>query len=125
MGSVTAQWDPQRETARPTIGVEPFDTGFGGGFQVQVDAPDAIACELVEDGGDLFRASCGVAAAAGWLELRGRFKITSTELEAARDRLRRHMRDTEANVAEELAAQEWLTVIDGHCITSGARVRCR
>ena len=27
------------------------DTGYGGGFQVQADAPDAIARELVEDGG--------------------------------------------------------------------------
>ena len=55
MGSVTAQWDPQRDTARPTIGVEPFDTGYGSGFQVQADAPDAMACELVEDAGEFRR----------------------------------------------------------------------
>lgn len=39
MGSVTAQWDPQRETARPTIGVEPFDTGYGGGFRCRSMLP--------------------------------------------------------------------------------------
>lgn len=43
--------DTQRDTVRPTIGVEPFDAGYGGRFQVQVDAPDAMACELVEDSG--------------------------------------------------------------------------
>ncbi len=39
--------------------------------------------------------------------------IAGTELEAARERLQRRMRDTEAEIAEELAAQGWLTVIDG------------
>ena len=39
--------------------------------------------------------------------------ITGTELDAARDRLRRRMRDTEADIAEELATQDWLTVMDG------------
>ena len=28
------------------------DTGYGGGFQVQADAPDAMACELMEDDGE-------------------------------------------------------------------------
>ena len=40
---------------RTTIGVEPFDTGYGGGFQVQTDSPEAMACELVEDGGEFRR----------------------------------------------------------------------
>ena len=40
---------------RATVGVEPFDTGYGGGFQVQVDSPDAMACKLVEDGGEFRR----------------------------------------------------------------------
>ena len=67
MGSVTAQWEPQRDTPRPTIGVEPFDTGYGGGFEVQVDSPEAMACELVEDGGR-FVAICqpGRSARGGW-----------------------------------------------------------
>ena len=29
--------------------------GYGGGFQVQADSPEAMACELVEDGGEFRR----------------------------------------------------------------------
>ena len=45
------QWNTSPGPRGGTIGMEPFDTGYGGGFQVQIDAPDAIACKLVEDGG--------------------------------------------------------------------------
>lgn len=165
-----------------TIGVEPFDTGYGSGFQVQIDSPEAIACELVEDGG-AFRAhrppaaqrprrlafvdgtmrvearltrtddqgtvtglagSWGVGAVLADAGRPLRFdpvsvgraviftsgarvelpaqpggwrwdadSIAGTELEAAGERLRRKMRDTEADVAESLSGQGWLTVIDG------------
>ena len=164
------------------IGVEPFDTGYGGGFQVQIDAPDAMACELVEDNGALLAhgpagthrprrlafvdgtmrvearltrtddqgtvtglaGSWGAGAVLVDADQPLRFdrvtvgrtaiftvgqrvelppqrggwsweadSITGTELDAARDRLRRRMRDTEADIAEKLSAQEWLTVIDG------------
>jgi len=160
-----------RRMAHTTIGVEPFDTGYGGGFQVQVDAPEAMTCELVEDAGEFSRhappeterprrlafvdgtmrvearltrtdaygtvtgraGSWGAGAVLADDDLRfdrttvGRTaifssghrvelppqpggwswegdSITGTELEAARDRLRRRMRDTEADIAEELAA---------------------
>lgn len=169
--------------ASPTIvGVEPFDTGFGGGFQARVDAPEALTCELVEDDG-AFRVHSPEAAqrprrlafvdgtmrveagltltgeqgtvaglagswGAGAVLVDGeqplRFdqvavgrsaiftagqrvelppqpggwsweadSITGTELEAARERLRRRMRDTEADIAEGLSEKGWLTVIDG------------
>ena len=51
MHPVTEQPDTNRGTTRATVGVEPFDTGYGGGFQVQIDSPVAMACELVEDDG--------------------------------------------------------------------------
>ena len=182
MGPVTSQRDPQRDTARPTIGVEPFDTGYGGGFQVQMDSAEAMACELVEDDG-IFRSHSAsgeerprrLAFVDGTMRVEARLtrtdtqgtvtglagswgagavlvdgdqplrfdqitigraaifsagqrvqlpsqpggwsweadSITGTEPEAGRERLRRRMRDTEADIAEGLAAQEWLTVIDG------------
>ena len=165
-----------------TIGVEPFETGFGGGFQVRIDSSEAQACKLVEDGG-VFRGHwpaetqrprrlafvdgtmriearltrtdergtvTGLAGSwgAGAVLVEGeeplRFdqvavgraaiftdghrvelppqpggwrweadSITSTELEAARDRLRWRMRDNEAAIAEGLSVRDWLTVIDG------------
>ena len=182
MHPMADQPDTGRGTTRATIGVEPFDTGYGGGFQVQIDSPDAMACELVEDDGvfcghrpaaaqrprrlafvdgtmrveaRLTRTDergtvtgmagswgAGAVLVAGERPLRfdqvtvGRAaiftagqrvelppqpggwrweadSITGTELEAARDRLRRRMRDTEAAIAEDLSAQDWLTVIDG------------
>ena len=182
MGPVADCGNARLSPRAGTIGVEPFDTGYGGGFQVQVDAPDAMACELVEDGG-AFRVhqpppaqrprrlafvdgtmrvearltrtddqgtvtglagSWGAGAVLADAERPLRFdrvavgraaiftdgqrvdlppqrggwrweadSITGTELEAARERLQRRMRDTEAEIAEELAAQGWLTVIDG------------
>ena len=39
--------------------------------------------------------------------------ITGTEPDAGSERLRRRMRDTEAAIAEGLAEQDWLAVIDG------------
>ena len=171
-----------RSLTRPTVGVEPFDTGYGGGFQVQVDSPDAMACELVEDGGEFRRHvpaaaerprrlafvdgtmrvearltrtdvqgtvtglagswGAGAVLADGARLLRfdritiGRAaifsagqrvelppqpggwrweadSITGTEPDAGSERLRRRMRDTEAGIAEGLAEQDWLAVIDG------------
>ena len=167
---------------RSVLGVEPFDAGYGGGFQAQPDSAEAMACELVEDGGEFRRHApppaarprrlafvdgtmrvearltrtdqrgtvtgiagswgAGAVLAAGAEPLRfdhvaidrtaiftagervelppqpGGWEweadsITGTELEAARDRLRRRMRDVEAEIAEGLAVREWLTVIDG------------
>ena len=168
--------------SRAIVGVEPFDTGFGGGFQARVDAPEALACELVEDDG-AFRGHSPAAAqrprrlafvdgtmrveagltltgeqgtvaglagswGAGAVVVDGQQplsfdqiavgrsaiftagqrvelppqpgewsweadSITGTELEAARERLRRRMRDTEADIAEGLSEKGWLTVIDG------------
>lgn len=181
-GGVTDQRDARRGAGRPILGVEPFDAGYGGGFQAPVDSPEAMACELVEDGG-VFRRHAPPAAARprrlafvdGTMRVEARLtrtdrhgtvtglagswgagavladgsqplrfdrifidraaiftagervelppqpggweweadSITGTELEAAGDRLRRRMRDIEAEIAEGLAAQEWLTVIDG------------
>ena len=45
------RWSTSHGPRSGIIGVEPFDTGYGGGFQVQIDAPDAMACELMEDDG--------------------------------------------------------------------------
>ena len=39
--------------------------------------------------------------------------ITGSEPDGGSERLRRRMRDTEADIAEALAASDWLTVIDG------------
>ena len=169
MDPVIGMRDTSHRIARTTIGVEPFDTGYGGGFQVQIDSAEAMACELVEDDG-VFRRhpppqaerprrlafvdgtmrvearltrtdtqgtvtglagswGAGAVLAAGDQPLRfalitvGRAaifsagqrvelqpepggwsweadSITGTELEAARDRMRRRMRDTEADIAE-------------------------
>ena len=33
------------------LGVEPFDAGYGAGFQAEDDSPHAVECELVEDAG--------------------------------------------------------------------------
>ena len=182
MKPVPDQERPMRSITRTTIGVEPFDTGYGGGFQVQVDSPDAMACELVEDGGEFRRHApepaerprrlafvdgtmrvearltrtdaqgtvtglagswgAGAVLADGARLLRfdritiGRAaifsagqrvelppqpggwsweadSITGTEPDAGSERLRRRMRDTEAAIAEGLAEQDWLAVIDG------------
>ena len=165
----------------PTIGVEPFDTGYAGGAQVQADSPEAMACELVEDGGEFRRhappaaerprrlafvdgtmrvearltrtdatgtvtglaGNWGVDAVLADGDRPLRFEritsgraaifsggqrvelppqpggwswepdsITGTDFDAGSERLRRRMRDTEAGIAEGLAAQEWLAVID-------------
>jgi len=162
--------------------VEPFDTGYGGGFQVQADAPDAMACELVEDDGDFrvheppaVRPPRRLAFVDGTMRVEARLtqtndqgtvtglagswgagavlvdadrplrfdrvtigraaiftngervelppqpggwrweavSIADPELEAARDDLRLRMRHTEAEIAESLASDGWLTVIDG------------
>ena len=45
----------------PSIGVEPFEIGHGAGFEAQEDTPEAVECEVVEDGGD-FRAHRPVPA---------------------------------------------------------------
>ena len=182
MEPVADRQDRRGRPRRPVLGVEPFDAGYGGGFQAQPDAPEAMACELVEDGGEFRRHQpppaerprrlafvdgtmrvearltrtdergtvtglagswgAGAVLADGAEPLRFDLiavdraaiftagervelppqpggwaweadSITGTELEAARDRLRRRMRDVEAEIAEDLAAREWLTVIDG------------
>ena len=179
---VPDQERPMSSITRPTVGVEPFDTGYGGGFQVQVDSPDAMACELVEDGGEFRRHVPGAAVRPrrlafvdGTMRVEARLtrtdmqgtvtglagswgagavladgarllrfdritigraaifsagqrvelppqpggwsweadSITGTEPEAGSERLRRRMRDTEAAIAEGLAEQDWLAVIDG------------
>lgn len=46
---------PVAEASSGSVGVEPFEIGHGAGFEVQEDAPEAVECEVVEDGGD-FRA---------------------------------------------------------------------
>lgn len=181
-GAVADQGDTRGGGGRPILGVEPFDAGYGGGFQAQPDTAEALACELVEDGGEFRRHApppaerprrlafvdgtmrvearltrtdqrgtvtglagswgAGAVLADGAEPLRfdhvvidrtaiftagarvelppqpGGWEweadsITGTELESARDRLRRRMRDVEAEIAEGLAAREWLTVIDG------------
>lgn len=35
-----------------TVGVEPFEATYGAGFEVQEDGPEAMECEVAEDGGD-------------------------------------------------------------------------
>ncbi len=35
-----------------TIGVEPFDVGYGAGFQAETDSPHALECEVMEDDGE-------------------------------------------------------------------------
>jgi hypothetical protein len=35
------------------FGVEPFDVGYGAGFQADDDSPFAVECPIVEDGGSL------------------------------------------------------------------------
>ena len=179
---MTEQWDRRSSNARGTIGVEPFDTGYGGGFQVRIDSPDGLACELVEDDGvfhghrpAVVQRPRRLAFVDGTLRIEARLtrtdgqgtvtglagswgagavlvegerplrfdqvtvgrtaiftgghrvelppqpggwsweadSITGTELEAARDRLRHRMRDTEAAIAEGLCAGGWLTIIDG------------
>ncbi len=36
---------------QPMLGVEPFDVGYGAGFQAETDSPHALECELIEDDG--------------------------------------------------------------------------
>ena len=45
---------PRSVDASPggTIGVEPFDAGYGAGYQAEDDSPHALECEIVEDGGE-------------------------------------------------------------------------
>ena len=59
-----------------------------------------------------YRVAGRAPAAAGRMALGGGLH-RRTELEAARERLRRRMRDTEAEIAADRSAQGWLTVIDG------------
>lgn len=44
---------PRSVDANPQhmLGVEPFDVGYGAGFQAETDSPHALECELVEDDG--------------------------------------------------------------------------
>ena len=34
------------------VGVEAFEATYGAGFEAQEDGPEAIECEVAEDGGD-------------------------------------------------------------------------
>ncbi len=165
-----------------TIGVEPFDTGYGAGLEIQEDAP-VLECELVEDDGR-FRVhrptaadrpshlcfidgvmrtearltrtgsegetrvglagswAAGVVRIAegqparidqvqtgrtviftgggavrlpphrdGWAWTPG--SVEGMEIEAAREQLRRLMRDAEMRIADDVCAQGWLPVFDG------------
>ena len=49
--SVKISRDTSQRMARTTIGVEPFDTGYGGGFQVQIDSAGALASSWRRMGG--------------------------------------------------------------------------
>ena len=44
-----------RDLAREdrAVGVEPFEASYGAGFEAQEDRPEAIECEVAEDGGGL------------------------------------------------------------------------
>ncbi|MCY4510337.1 MAG: hypothetical protein OXG35_25765, partial [Acidobacteria bacterium] len=166
-----------------TIGVEAFDAAYGAGFQAADDSPQAVECELVEDGG-AFEAhrppeadrprrvafvdgtmrtearltrtgpegdlSMGLAGswAAGAVLVAGDeparfdrvatgraaiftggrpvplpdhrdgwrwapFAVDGDDAEAARQQLQRLMRDAEADIAEGLSNEGWLTVLDG------------
>ena len=64
-----------RDLAREdrAVGVEPFEASYGAGFEAQEDRPEAIECEVAEDGGDFaFTYACYVRVgmpgpwAGGW-----------------------------------------------------------
>lgn len=166
-----------------TLGVEPFDAGYGAGFEAGEDSPQSIECELVEDDGafaahrppaaarprrlafvdgtmrtearlthggpegDVRTGLAGSWAAGAVLVTEdgparfdrvavGRVTIFTgrlavglpdhrdgwrwephavggADIEAARQQLQRLMRDAEADVAEQLCADGWLTLLDG------------
>ncbi len=48
---MTAEGWRSAPEARP-VGVEPFEATYGAGFEAQEDGPEAIECEVAEDGGD-------------------------------------------------------------------------
>lgn len=165
------------------VGVEPFDVGYGPGFQATDEGAHSLECEIVEDGGTLAAhrppaagrphslafvdgtmrtearlthtgpegdVSLGLAGswAAGAVlvpeDPPARFDRVATgravvftggravplpdqgdgwswspqavdgaDIEAARQRLQRLMRDAEADIAERLCTEGWLTVLDG------------
>lgn len=45
----------QLSAPNSAVGVEPFEIGYGAGFEAQEDQPEAVECEVVEHGGE-FRA---------------------------------------------------------------------
>ena len=90
--------DPADRTG--TIGVEAFDATSGAGFQASDDSPHAVECELVEDGG-------------AFVAHRPTDADRPRRVEAARQQLQRLMRDAEADIAEALSNDGWLTVLDG------------
>ena len=44
---------PSAGAPPPSVGVEPFEASYGAGFEAQEDVPNAVECEIVEDGGQL------------------------------------------------------------------------
>lgn len=46
------QTDYSLDSGRPRIGVEPFDVGYGAGYEAGEDSPQDMECQLVEDDGD-------------------------------------------------------------------------
>ena len=115
-----------------TLGVEAFDaTYYGAGFQAPDDSPHAVESGLVEDGGafvahwptDVDRPR-RVAFVDGTLTHRGAADphrtrrrhehgpgVDGPDVEAARQQLQR-LRDAEADIAEVLSNEGWLTVLD-------------
>ena len=174
---------PRSRASRPAIGVEPFDVAYGAGFQAAGESPQALECEMVEDGGTFAAhapprrgrpdrvafvdgtrrteahlthtgpegdVSAGLAGswAAGAVLVSGdapaRFgratvgraviftgshtvglpehaggwrwqphAVDGTDIESAWQRLQGLMREAEAGIAEQLASDGWLTVLDG------------
>ena len=122
-----------RQTGPATIGVEAFDAA---GFQASDDSPHAVECELVEDGGafvahrptDADRPR-RVAFVDGTLRTEARlpvrlpdhragwrwkpYAVDGADIDAAGQQLQRLMRDAEADIAEALSNEGWLTVLDG------------
>ena len=174
---------PNAPDRNGTIGVEAFDAAYGAGFQAADDSPQAVECELVEDGGafeahrppeadrprrvafvdgtmrtearltrtgpegDVSMGLAGSWAAGAVLVSEdgparfdrvatgraaiftgGRpvplpdhrdgwrwapYAVDGDDAEAARQQLQRLMRDAEADIAEALSNEGWLTVLDG------------
>ena len=55
-----SQIDLEQTSSQARIGVEPFDVGYGAGYEAAEESPQDMECELVEDDGD-FRAHRPVA----------------------------------------------------------------